>query len=1231
MYTGLDEYITNVLDADVKEYAHWLFEVDSGATGEIDHRWTAGDDVTYGGENYTFKVIKFDDIDMARGQAEVGIQAPSKFRFTITNKDNTLRRDSFTFPTEVTVRAVVKADLRMQPDPGAGGAEYQDRELEATRPVEAEIRVLRFAVNQITSVGQTMTFHCKDWLTDILEGYYPNEPLVHTLWPAKNCKLISGPGFHNQGKGGLYSFGDWALPEADTCVPVIFGNPTIPVTAVYLNETDLVKYLLGPSSGVTYSVDFIKSPRDWTGGHEGIFYDSEYTTNQYARQGSDGQYYKFYELLALDCLPADEPDGTPDTNLFWGVDYGDDVEFYNVPMKYSRSDTVELTNPAEVIEYILEDMGVPSDRIDDDSKAAAAAIFDGWGLEWHGGFWRREKRRDIIARLLVMCHMELIVRDKIYFKVHSAEVQHVVEKEWVEKGTFKMEPVEVQEDNDCVNVAYQEANECLDQLLVAEVAVKDTSDNPTDEVVRADFVQNSVHAQKLGILAGQRKLRPDFLVSGYFKGKCLQLECDDVISVHPADYGNWLHDNPSEAEGRAYHVLIDKMRISRDLKVHIEAVHFRPPLDDWGDLDPDPITQEEIPTLKTFKKVTSGPDAYDKDGKPIGNVLYGRLRIIDSNYDGSEIILDGDNALIRVLDSDGDYIDIDAANLRLISSDYTAGQGGAGFIVSPGLIEAGYLASRGIMRNVTFQNDAIGGMGGSLLIPKGADVLAANMTALDACSVQIEGNTTLAVGDVLRMYEGSDDEWMQVTSAAAAPIYAVDRDKAGDYAADSNPAWKKGASVINYGQSGDGAIFLNAGIGDTAPAIWVLTHAGSPWDTITVPCVMGNLNGYAGYVTDTYGFAAYKDANNYAKMTASGIEIAGTITITGGDTTLDDIADGDDYGRVALTAIAAGKILLTAGAGVSGSLPVANSDAKCTDPNADQTSANTAADTSAVNGVPSSIVSAWRQGATTYINGGYIYTNTVVASHINGGAFGTLNITSGAINVATSGGFTVKSGGNMQLWSGTDIAFYSDTGSTLRGYINSHSTYFRIVGNSVPLMLIGSSISLQTAGNTTIQNAQFSTDVTIMGNKTFDVFGASNAADDIYADDFQNVADFYHLDEFDDLAVLHAIKGSGVIDERTGLELIDDDTLAEWMLSRYKADGMPIYKPDKRYKEGRRQIGESKKGDIMYDPEDKPWVSNAIWFSLLKGGLCQTDMEWRAEVGALRQEMEQLKQAVGHC
>jgi len=71
----------------------------------------------------------------------------------------------------------------------------------------------------------------------------------------------------------------------------------------------------------------------------------------------------------------------------------------------AMSDTSSLTNPADIIEWILLDMGVPSELIDDvGSFAAAATTFDSsdWNIEWNGGFWKKEAREKILAKLLRM-------------------------------------------------------------------------------------------------------------------------------------------------------------------------------------------------------------------------------------------------------------------------------------------------------------------------------------------------------------------------------------------------------------------------------------------------------------------------------------------------------------------------------------------------------------------------------------------------------------------------------------------------------------------------------------------------------------------------------------------------------------------------------------------------------------------------------------------------------------
>jgi len=83
---------------------------------------------------------------------------------------------------------------------------------------------------------------------------------------------------------------------------------------------------------------------------------------------------------------------------------------------------------------------------------------------------------------------------------------------------------------------------------------------------------------------------------------------------------------------------------------------------------------------------------------------------------------------------------------------------------------------------------------------------------------------------------------------------------------------------------------------------------------------------------------------------------------------------------------------------ITGTITVGKTDAKCTDANADQTSANTSNDTSNVNGLSSSSVSGWAHGSdTTKIDGGDIYTNTITATQIAANTITASEIGAGAV------------------------------------------------------------------------------------------------------------------------------------------------------------------------------------------------------------------------------------------
>ncbi len=553
---------------------------------------------------------------------------------------------------------------------------------------------------------------------------------------------------------------------------------------------------------------------------------------------------------------------------------------------------------------------------------------------------------------------------------------------------------------------------------------------------------------------------------------------------------------------------------------------------------------------------------------------------------GTNIVLDGDDEKIKV-GSGTPYLDIDGGNTRIRSSNYVTGVLGSGFTLEPDLLEVGNIAARGIIRSAVFQREVNSVVGGQLLILPG-DVLSSDMTAADNSTLTIEGNETFSVGDILRIKDGVEDEWFEVTNIASAPTYTVTRDKAGVYGADANPAWKKGATVVNFGQSGDGYVNLNSS-GSNTPRITVGTHAGSPWTGPTEHAKMGNLNGSYGISADKYGFAAGDSSltNHYIIIngTDGTVEVKGAITVTGGDafskTTddLDDVSDGTTYGRVNTTSISAGKIVL---GGIDGST-------------------------------------------------------------------GTLNISSsGALEISSSSGLKIKSGGDIEVQSGGDIVvktggdivmepddsspskiIFEDSGAgTYDVEIARETTldlfYVRPTTDNTCLLFLGntsnrfdyiniyagdyvlasayynadnfSRIRLDTGNgsgndiNFTVENSTTQrslkfqyTDFSPTSHKSIDLGKSGTGAwAEAYADNWNNVADFYHLDNIDDLAAICQIKGSGIIDKKTGLELIDDDTLPEFLLAKSK-DGK----------------------EILRDPDGKPYIPLKTALSLLFGAVRQ--------------------------
>jgi len=139
------------------------------------------------------------------------------------------------------------------------------------------------------------------------------------------------------------------------------------------------------------------------------------------------------------------------------------------------------------------------------------------------------------------------------------------------------------------------------------------------------------------------------------------------------------------------------------------------------------------------------------------------------------------------------------ATTSIGSTTFVSGPLGSGWNISnTGRAELQDAFIRGVIRTSVFEKDTISCVNGMVLVSK-ADVLNTDMTALDASTVVIVGETTFVNNEVIRIKDGTDDEWMLVTDASGAPTYVVTRDLASSYPANTNPIWKKGTAVVSMG------------------------------------------------------------------------------------------------------------------------------------------------------------------------------------------------------------------------------------------------------------------------------------------------------------------------------------------------------------------------------------------------------------------------------------------------
>ena len=575
--------------ASVYKRVYWLFEFNDMSNPK---NWSTQEvpDSVYDSTAYSFKVLPgtFTGIELHRSKSEENMLAPSTTNFSVTNKDDTLSASDFEGEL-LTIKLVISNGTLT--------------ELMGT---------WIFNVDKCNSIDQTLEFECVDPITYIIDGEYPNNRLVSTIEPC-----------HSD-------------PQDNVCLPETFGTAYIPLRSQRHGAdsssgvSGLHRYYYIGVSPRTYTITEARTPRDtpmgksvWPAGPSSGAYDLDQSDLTV-----DSVTYRVYQAI----VSRSDPDGAIDSNFWYS-----DGKSRDLPTKFSRTDGLHpLTNPADVIAYVLEDMGIPSGIIDTGSSSsfeAAETIFSSWSLDFDGGFFFKQPREQVLAQLLNMCHATFRITDKIELHVlvkepqMSTDASNVLNLGNTGFGSFHYDKI-TQEESDAGHVAFQPGTsdgESQDKLIKYMVQAKDSADNISDDTLEVPFVADTDNVKKIGVLYFQRKLLKEAGISFSSKAVILAMQPDDYLTVSDSKYGG------------SYPVLVDSITIKHDLAMDFNATKFSETMDDWGDIGSASITVSIEDTDGSFQTIVVGPDSTVGSGV-IPNELQGRMII--GSQDSSAIYID---------------------------------------------------------------------------------------------------------------------------------------------------------------------------------------------------------------------------------------------------------------------------------------------------------------------------------------------------------------------------------------------------------------------------------------------------------------------------------------------------------------------------------------------------------------------------------------------------------------
>jgi len=579
----------------------WLFEITrpDATVHRISNTTTTA--YTY---NWEGRVREFSGLTL-RYNPTGGVYAPSTLNFAMEKMGDALSPEDFR-GSEIHLRIVCE-------DP------YD--------PLYTQtLRSWRFIIEKVSEAYDLMRFSATDLLTYYLKGDFPNTPLVSTLYP--------------------YS----TVPQ-NMCVPVTFGTAYIPLCPL-INESGNVAYMLGRGNK-NYTVTRVRSPREigpkveWTSASYSFLQDT-------IAHAFDGLTYKHLRPVIARSTPTGAVDSV-------GV-FTNGEGMLPMPALFTHDGDYD-SNPAVAIKQILLEFGIPSARLNHTSWTTRETEFDAEGLVFNGGFYYKEPREKVLARLLahVDCY---IVPGDVYelhrFSMTPAATVTPAEVEMLNGENFKYSPIVNETLETAGYVSWQKVGESQDatykSILTAEASLAQQS---TQEI-QVPYFTDAASVSKSARLQLQRMFYKRGTAT--FRGlySLLLLSPGNTVSIEDANYG-W--------DG-AFVGVVESLKIGADLSLDFQCGHYysetNSPVDDWSSVASAAITFLTDLPQNSWSPVLQGPGS----GETINpNRILGPLEMTDGpnriifdpasmvidmvGADAGRLTLDGFNKIITAIDANG--------------------------------------------------------------------------------------------------------------------------------------------------------------------------------------------------------------------------------------------------------------------------------------------------------------------------------------------------------------------------------------------------------------------------------------------------------------------------------------------------------------------------------------------------------------------------------------------------